>query len=315
MVLLVPEVSKCSINNEQEILAIFNTTFKNNHTKHNLTQLSHVLQLSLETEKIFELFFKQIKQALKLTKLLYINDKHDISVLIGNKINSIYPNTKYIKKFELFYQTEYIGQINLASKVKFTPDKILELQSYVNLLILPLKNSLLYNQAIQASRTDQLTKLGNKQSLVQDLQYHFNLSKRYNSPLSVIFLDIDYFKQINDTYGHLVGDKILSEISLTLKKLVRKSDKIYRFGGEEFVILLEHTNQTGAENLSKKLKKFINKNNFIISTEHNIFNIRITFSMGITAKNNRDTPESIMTRADEALYIAKKNGRNQFVLK
>lgn len=315
MVLLIPEVSKCSINSEQELAVLSNNFSTNKTTKQNLTQLSHVLQLSLETDKILQSFFKFIKHDFRLTKLLYINSEQNISIILGSKLSSSQTNNKYFKKFELFYQNEYLGEINLASKHKFSPNKILELKSYINFLILPLKNSLLYNQALKATKTDPLTKLANKLSLVEDLHYHFNLSSRFNSPLSVIFIDIDYFKNINDTYGHIVGDKVLIKFSELLKLNIRKSDIAYRYGGEEFIIILENTNRRGSVNLAKKLNQFIAKQKISITTENNVYLLNITVSLGVATKNNKDCPETIISRADQALYTAKQSGRNQYIFK
>lgn len=315
MVLLVPEVSTCSINSEREIVSLSDSIAQNHQIKNTLTQLSHVLQLSLETDKILDLFFKQVKNSLKLTKLLYTNNKHNISVVIGSKLNFIHSSHKHTKQFKLQYQNCELGEIHVASKIKFSPSKIIELQSYIKLLILPLKNSLLYTEAIKATRTDALTSLGNRLSLLQDLQHHFNISTRYNNPLSVIFLDIDHFKKINDQYGHIIGDKVLISLADIMQLLVRKSDKLYRFGGEEFVIILEHTNQLGAINLAKKILHSIHKKIFNLTDEKTKLQLKITLSLGIASKCNNDTPESLISRADSALYDAKNNGRNQYIYK
>mgnify|MGYP002143516298 CR=1 FL=1 len=123
------------------------------------------------------------------------------------------------------------------------------------MLILPLRNSLQYIKAIKETRKDPLTSTGNRLGLIEDLNYHFNLSARYNSPLSVLFLDIDYFKKINDQYGHIVGDKILINFASILKNLVRKSDMVYRFGGEEFLVLLYQCEETMVTNIAEKIIK------------------------------------------------------------
>ncbi|MBP9722576.1 MAG: GGDEF domain-containing protein [Gammaproteobacteria bacterium] len=309
MVLNIPSVSKCIINSEQEIAALAQRISTNNITKSNLTQLSHILQLSLETDKILQLFFKQVKLTFKLSKLLYIHKDYDLSILLGNRATTVTTNVKNfknIKSYELFYQKEYLGEINVISKIKLPPSKILELKSYVNLLILPLRNSLMYTKAIKETRIDALTQTGNRLALIEDLQYHFNLAARYNSQLSVLFIDIDYFKKINDQYGHIAGDRVLFTLGHTLKTIVRKSDLLYRFGGEEFVIILENTNKLGAVNLAKKIKQHFNKNK--------INALEITVSIGIATKTNSDNCESLMERADKALYTAKERGRNRFIV-
>lgn len=313
MVLLVPEVSRCCVNSEGDVLSLFKSPSINQKTKNNLSQLSHVLQLSLDTDKVLQTFFKHVKQGLKLTKLLYVNKSHDINYLLGSKINNSQTKNKYLKKFELFYQDNFLGEIHVASKHKFTPSYVLELRTYINHLILPLNNALLYSQAVKATKTDGLTGLSNKLSLIEDLNYHFNLSKRFNSPLSVIFIDLDHFKKINDTYGHIVGDKILAHLAKLLKGNIRKSDIAYRYGGEEFVIILENTNQKGALNLAKKLNNIVKKQQIHVSNQVESIKFNITISLGIATKSSKDSPESLMHRADQALYTAKEQGRDKFV--
>lgn len=311
MVLTLPEVSKCIINSSLDDASIDSTikkTIEKNTSKNNLSHLSHLLQLSLDTEKILQLFFKQIKHDFKLSKLLYTNNQgnQNINILLGNKITPVKFNIKNVKKYELFHQQEYLGELDLISQVKLNPAKTIELKSYINLLILPLRNSLLYTKALKDTRIDPLTQTGNRLALFEDLNYHFNFSTRYNTPLSIIFIDIDFFKQINDQYGHILGDKILINLSQSLKNIIRKSDMVYRFGGEEFVILLENTNQNGVLNLAKKFKAFFNTNK--------IHDLNVTISMGIATRDSTDSIESLIDRADRALYKAKAKGRNKFVV-
>jgi diguanylate cyclase (GGDEF)-like protein len=299
----------CAINNQHEIIFSGHQTPVTN--KDNLMQLSNLLQLSLETDKILQLFFNYIKHHFKLTNLLYQNNCIDASILLKDKVTIIKTSRKHNIKFELFYQDKFLGNIEFISKIKLTPNKIIELKEYINLLILPIKNSMLYSQAVKETRTDPLTKTGNKLALLEDLKYHFSLSNRYNSPLSVLFIDIDYFKIINDRYGHYIGDQVLTNLGSTLKSIIRKSDTVYRFGGEEFVIILENTNQNGAINLAKKIKSYIKKNQNLFSFNSNIINL--TLSMGIATKQSNDTEESLIKRSDDALYTAKNKGRNCFV--
>ena len=307
MVLTLPEVSKCIITSNLDDASI-GSTIEKNTSENNLSHLSHLLQLSLDTEKILQLFFKQIKHDFKLSKLLYTNNQgnQNTNILLDNKITPVKFNIKNVKKYELFYQQEYLGELNLISQVKLNPAKNIELKSYINLLILPLRNSLLYTKALKNTRIDPLTQTGNRLALFEDLNYHFNFSIRCNTPLSIIFIDIDFFKQINDQYGHILGDKILIHLSQNLKNIIRKSDMVYRFGGEEFVILLENTNQNGVLSLAKKFKSFFNTNK--------IHDLNVTISMGIATRDSSDSIESLIDRADRALYKAKANGRNKFVV-
>jgi len=122
-----------------------------------------------------------------------------------------------------------------------------------------------------------------------------------------MMLDIDHFKKINDTYGHLAGDFVLKEIAKIVKNLIRKSDICGRFGGEEFVILLPNTKLSGAMKLAERIRETIQNHTF----DFNGKKINVTVSIGITSVGVNDSYESLISRADEALYEAKEKGRNR----
>ncbi len=164
----------------------------------------------------------------------------------------------------------------------------------------------------QANR-DYLTGLYNRRyfnEVAQDLIY---ISKREKKMFSVIMLDIDKFKNINDTYGHSTGDDILKILSNTLIETVRESDIVSRFGGEEFVLLLPFTDKDGAFTLAEKIRKNV-ENKKILT--HDGQTIQFTVSLGVSYILNTDKNiEQSLNRADSALYIAKKSGRNKVVVK
>jgi polar amino acid transport system substrate-binding protein len=159
----------------------------------------------------------------------------------------------------------------------------------------------------QLAITDQLTSLYNRRKTDELLQNEINRSERFNNPFGIAIMDIDYFKKINDTYGHQIGDKVLVEIANILKQYNRKTDFIGRYGGEEFVIICPESEQTGVVKLMETIHKHIEKHNF----EHIG---KKTVSFGITMYTLGDTIESIIKRADNALYQAKNDGRNKVIL-
>ncbi len=154
------------------------------------------------------------------------------------------------------------------------------------------------------SVTDKLTGLYNRQKLDQALIDEFKRVERYDQDLSLIILDIDHFKSVNDTYGHLAGDRILIEISKILIQDNRKTDIIGRWGGEEFMILLPNTNETAALCVAEKIR---------LAIELAVFPEvgQITSSFGVTSYVLEDCIENLIYRADKALYKAKYHGRNQ----
>ena len=151
---------------------------------------------------------------------------------------------------------------------------------------------------------DALTGLANRHSYERTIETEIEKSNRYKIKFSLLIYDIDYFKKINDTYGHESGDKILIELSNLVKKTLRKNDEVFRVGGEEFAIIAPETDVTNALVLAEKIRKVVEAANF-----HN--NIKITLSLGIADSYTGRSISDIYRQADTALYKAKNLGRNR----
>lgn len=151
---------------------------------------------------------------------------------------------------------------------------------------------------------DHLTGLYNRTKLDQVLDYEFNRAKRYETVFGVILVDIDFFKMVNDTHGHQVGDEVLCEFSTLLQNNSRDTDTVGRWGGEEFLIIVEDTNEDAIIKLAEKLRTSIMAYEFSVVKKK-------TASFGLSIYKTGDEINAIIARADEALYKAKKNGRNR----
>lgn len=158
------------------------------------------------------------------------------------------------------------------------------------------------------SNIDALTKVFNRRALITYLN-KICYDKGINYELHLLVLDIDDFKIVNDTYGHIAGDKILIYISNILKKTLRDGDKVFRYGGEEFVIILNRINEETCIKITNRLLELIRVNQLIYKGQ----NIQVTASIGATKYHDQDTPDIIIERADKALYKAKHNGKNTMV--
>ena len=162
---------------------------------------------------------------------------------------------------------------------------------------------------------DPLTNLYNRRYFNEISSLLFNLSKREKSNLSTLMIDIDYFKAINDTYGHLTGDRVLKNIADNLLHIIRETDVAIRFGGEEFVILLPNTAIQGAKSIAQKICDTIAKEE-VKTLNEDATVIKYTVSIGIAicdCENDSDI-DNLIHRSDEALYRAKNAGRNQVVI-
>lgn len=156
--------------------------------------------------------------------------------------------------------------------------------------------------------TDGLTKLCNSRHFYKQLRIETERSSRYGHPLAILMLDIDYFKNYNDTYGHLEGDKVLSAMGRVIKGCLRATDSAYRYGGEEFIVILPETDSLEAEIVADRIRRNI---------EEEIFEPRenttagITVSIGITEYKTKEELPTLIKRADTALYESKQKGRNR----
>ncbi len=150
---------------------------------------------------------------------------------------------------------------------------------------------------------DFLTRLYSRRKITQLLENEVQRSKRYNRIFSIMVIDIDYFKFVNDTHGHLVGDSVLVEFSGLLSSSVRKSDMVGRWGGEEFIIICPETNSADAITVAEKLRHKIRSHEFDVVGKK-------TASFGITTYRQDDTMDGLVRDADKALYRAKNEGRD-----
>jgi len=165
------------------------------------------------------------------------------------------------------------------------------------------------NSTKEESTKDYLTQLLNRRSLESELEALDKLYKTSNKNYAIIFFDIDHFKNVNDTYGHDAGDIILKTFAAILKKLTKSTDVISRYGGEEFVAIINYTNVEGLYSYLKRIKLVVNQNKFIYK-EHKI---ELTFSSGVELRSNYNNTVQTLVGADKLLYKAKNNGRNKIL--
>ena len=219
----------------------------------------------------------------------------------------------YFVSIPLMIEKEVVGVLNI-NDVDQDPFNVNDLDFILNLsefIAMSISNAVLYEQANKLAVTDGLTGISNRQSVEKSLQIEFERSKRYNSPLSLILLDVDHFKDVNDTYGHQKGDEILIAIASLLKKACRANDIAARYGGEEFLMILPQSNAQGAFKIAERVREEMMK----ISFTGNESNFAVTVSCGV-AEFNKDyeSINKLIAAVDQALYEAKNGGRNRTIL-
>ncbi|UQA55211.1 GGDEF domain-containing protein [Polyangium aurulentum] len=168
-------------------------------------------------------------------------------------------------------------------------------------------------QMLDAALRDGLTKAFNKRYFLGRLETELAYAKRHRAPLSLVMFDVDHFKRVNDTYGHLAGDYVLAKISKLTQNTVRTEDVFARYGGEEFGVICRGVNLANAGILGERLRAIVETTEF----DHEGTRMPITISVGVAAYPDLplETPEQLIAAADEALYQAKRTGRNRVLLK
>lgn len=174
------------------------------------------------------------------------------------------------------------------------------------------ERAVLFKEVEELSRTDGLTGLYLRRYFVQRMENEFLRAKRYNTEFSILMFDIDFFKKVNDTYGHLAGDKVLKEIATILKTTIANLGLISRWGGEEFLVFLPYHNKLKSFDLAEKIRIYVQQNSFVYDKNE----IKLTLSCGIsTFPVDSEILNKLIEIADNRLYIAKKSGRNKVVCK
>ena len=256
-----------------------------------------------QNQTYFENHFKKIpadatnvKEAVEHNRILFLTEGRELDLTCPLVADREVIGALKIKTVIVGTQEEKSTQIRLLQTT---------LQEFVKILALAIKTPDLYQRAI----TDGLTNLFAKRHFLAQLHTYFEISRRHNEPLSLIMMDIDHFKNINDTYGHLTGDIILKETAKLLKDSIRATSSAYRYGGEELAVILPNTPLAGAMTLAERLRKKIDARKF---TSHEGEALKITVSFGVAEyqKEMGDMKE-LLHQADTALYQAKETGRNK----
>ena len=209
----------------------------------------------------------------------------------------------------LLVQDKVIGllAIDSAEPNDFSEQEIMIATEFANQVAVTLENARILKETQTQAVTDPLTGVSNRRGLIEAGKAEFSKTQNTNRPFSAIMIDLDYFKSINDTYGHAVGDLVLREFAKRCKSCIREIDYIGRYGGEEFIILLPDAHMKASMNIAERLRSAITKKPIQIDDKE----ISITASLGVACRDESSTTlETLIAQADQALYIAKHNGRN-----
>jgi diguanylate cyclase (GGDEF)-like protein len=187
---------------------------------------------------------------------------------------------------------------------ELTEDQADLLNGVASQAAIAIRHAQLFEAQEENALTDELTKLPNRRALAQRFLQEMQRARRHQKAISFLMIDLDHFKQVNDTYGHLNGDAVLAELASILRSGLRESDVCARYGGEEFGLILTETTESGARTLAERIRTKVAAATFPGG-------LKLTISVGVAATDEPALFTSLMEKADQALYAAKQGGRNQ----
>lgn len=266
-------------------------------------ELSNQLHSTLDIGKIFEIYEEQTLKHVPFDSIKYSHPEDSFCYSNGK-------TKRHSCQYRLLMGGNNLGEIEFTRSRKFTEPETIKLEYMLSSLLNPLHNSLMYRQAVTNALVDPLTSVCNRSAFDASVSREISLAKRHKNPLAMIILDIDLFKNVNDTFGHLFGDCVLRDVAKRISEEIRDSDIVYRYGGEEFVILLRNTTKKGAHQLAERIRESVSR----LNCNYGGNSTNVTVSQGVALLKATDTENDFFERADKAMYEAKHNGRNRTVV-
>jgi diguanylate cyclase (GGDEF)-like protein len=327
---IIEQLSKEADVSEQEYSGL-KTEYENSHqelTKYEkLFGLVEEINKNIELVKVGEKFYSVITEYFGVDKINYVGilvvKKKDVIDIISfsssnesliTTIKSLWEEKQTLPNTECFFTEKIYSNLYeyiFIIKHQLTDRLLSQLRFFVNETKIGFVRSVLFKEVEELSRIDGLTGLYLRRYFISRLNNELLLASRYNTVFSLIMIDIDFFKKINDTYGHIVGDFVLKELAKLLLQEVKEQGLCARWGGEEFLVFVPYQTQQQVVELAERIRKNVEDYNFLFQDK----TIKLTISCGISfyPQEGKDIT-TLIEEADKKLYKAKQSGRNKVVV-
>lgn len=263
--------------------------------------LNQRLQTTLDPTEVLGLFHDAVTQAVPGVGIHFDGPVEGFTFSVG-------ATGAHVANYNLDVDGERMGGMQFGRGQRLANADLASIEELLAALAYPLRNALTHYEALRAAQTDPLTGLFNQLAMTRLLERELALGRRSGQPLALLVVDLDHFKAINDAFGHSIGDRVLQTVAERLQQVTRASDYLFRYGGEEFVILLCDTSHAAAHQAAARVQRTI-RDCRIGNGEGG--QIRVTASIGIARQCETDSPHSLFKRADLAMYAAKNAGRDR----
>ncbi len=268
-----------------------------------ILQLSDLLSRHLNLEDILKVFSHEIQPLIPHDSYRYTSEQVAEPIRKG-KIG------RHSLQYRLTIQQMDLGELTLYRSEPFGSNEVCQFEDLLCSLVYPLRNGLLYHTAITSAFSDPLTNINNRAAMEKLLPREIRLAKRHDHRLALMILDLDGFKRINDNHGHDVGDRVLIRVAELIRSCLRDTDMLFRYGGDEFVASLPHTDLQGGIDVAHRIL------DQVLGLDLESFGIEgsLGMSVGLTMLQAGDDFQRFFKRADEALFRAKRSGKHRVVV-
>lgn len=263
-------------------------------------RLACALQTTLDVESLTGILDRHLHEVVPHTGLRFVHEGADIDIATRSCRG-------HSHELALNLDGEPLGRLHVHTREPLSCAQAQAVDELLDLALHALRNALMYRAALNASVRDPLTGVNNRSSFREVLDREVDLAHRHGAPLSLIMIDVDRFKAINDQYGHATGDVALKSIAHCMLGCIRESDILFRYGGEEFCIALANTNLAGARKLAERVRRALE----ILVVRASGRRLHVTASLGVATLGAGDDAANLVENADESLYRAKALGRNR----
>lgn len=260
-------------------------------------KLTEKLSRSQDVREIVTWFYEELRRDIPISSIVYAREAIASEVRLGQQGEARLD-------FGLQHLGQSLGSISLSRARPFTPREIEHVRELIKCMYYPLRNAGMYQLALRSAYLDPLTQVMNRASMEQALPREIGLAQRHGAPLALLVIDVDLFKSINDTYGHLVGDQVLCKVAKVIQDCLRSTDLVYRYGGDEFVVCLPSTPLDSAVEVAERIRQTL------CSADMGVEGLSMGLTVGATNIGPDCTLNSAFERADKALFEAKRRGRN-----
>ncbi len=262
--------------------------------------LAIALQMSLEIDYVINKFMEHIHAYFLFDGFQYRCEEPEVAIDYARQQG-------HSCAYNLDMSGFHLGQLSMFRGRRFSESELMLFEHMLTFLVHPLRNAIQHKKTAMLAHSDSLTGALNRSTFDESLDREINLNQRHGQDLTLMVVDIDHFKKVNDTFGHAAGDQVIKSVADVIRDSIRTTDLLFRYGGEEFVVLLTNTECEMAYVIADRVLEAVRALDIEINEEL----LQLSVSIGMTCLNVQDTRDSVFHRADQAMYHAKSAGRDQ----